>query len=281
MEAAIPRLVDPAVFAFSSGLIMWTWVYTPSRLPHTYNKWISTAAAVDPRLIEALRQCRSGGMRYGKNTGFTPILQSMCADYNRPLEWGDPAKTVPLPCELVHMGTSPSCEIHAISKFGRSFQWAMRTYLPLNLLLIARNPNRKSAVRAFVSAVRSSAFLGAFITLFYYGVCLARTRVGPYLLGKDVVWRRRIEGGICVGSGCFFCGWSILVEFASRRKDLALFVAPRALATLLPRRYPRDKQWRETLVFACSAAIVLTCVQENKRRVRGLLGGLLATILEA
>lgn len=61
---------------------------------------------------------------------------------------------------------------------------------------------------------------------------------------------------------------------------MALFVAPRALATLLPRRYALDKQWRETVVFAASWAVVLTCVMENKRRVRGVLGGVLSTVLE-
>jgi hypothetical protein len=88
-----------------------------------------------------------------------------------------------------------------------------------------------------------------------------------------------MDGGICVGTGCLLCGWSILIETASRRKDIALFVAPRAMATVLPRRYPLDKQWRETLVFAASTAVVFTCVMENPDRVRGVFGKLLKTVL--
>lgn len=61
---------------------------------------------------------------------------------------------------------------------------------------------------------------------------------------------------------------------------MALFVAPRALATLFPRRYALDKQWRETFVFAFSTAVVFTCVRENRNRVRGVLGSILGSVLE-
>lgn len=281
LESAISWLTDPAIFALSSGLIMWTWIYLPSRLPRAYNKWIGSAAAVDGRLIEALQRARTGALRYGEDTGCADLLGSMCADYGWPREWGDPARSVPFPCEMVHMGCGPSCEYHALSRFARSFRWAMATYLPLSLLLAVRNPNLAGLRRALVSAARSSAFLGAFITLFYYGVCLARTRVGPYAIGKDAPARQYIDGGICIGSGCLLCGWSIVIENPGRRKDMALFVAPRALATLFPRRYGLEKQWRETLAFALSTAVVFTCVLENKARVRGVLGGVLGSVLKA
>ncbi|KAK3297720.1 uncharacterized protein B0H64DRAFT_320002 [Chaetomium fimeti] len=300
LERTISRFADPAVFALSSGLVMWTWFYHPPRLPAAYNKWISTAAAVDPRLIEALRRCRDRTLLYGRDTGQASLLGTMCDDYGMPAVWGDPAVSVPFPCELVHMGCGPSCEWHALSRFARSFRWAMTSYLPLSLALAIRgggrgssssHKSRKAALlailrRATVSASRSSAFLAAFITLFYYGVCLARTRIGPHLLGgkkndpttTTTTMRQTIDGGVCVGTGCVLCGWSILLEKAGRRKDMALFVAPRALATLFPRRYAIDKQWRETLAFAASTAVVMTCFAENPRRVRGMMGGVLGSV---
>jgi len=259
---------------------MWTWIYNPPRLPRAYKKWIGSAAAVDSRLIEALQRCRAGDLRYGSDTGLASLLGDMCDDYGWPRTWGDPAVSVPFPCEIVHMGCGPSCEIHAISRFAQSFRWAMATYFPLNLLLVFRSPNLKSLRRALISSARSSAFLGAFITLFYYGVCLARTRVGPCIVGRHTDARKQIDGGLCVGTGCILCGWSILLENPGRRKDMALFVAPRALATLLPRRYDLNKQWRETVVFAASTAVVFTCVLENKSRVRGVLGSILGSVLQ-
>jgi hypothetical protein len=84
---------------------------------------------------------------------------------------------------------------------------------------------------------------------------------------------------MCVGCGCTLCGWSVLIENEGRRKELGLFVAPRALATLLPRRYLMEDQWKETLAFAMSTAVVFTCVGERPERVRGVLGKLLKRVL--
>ncbi|KAJ0385140.1 hypothetical protein COL922a_006946 [Colletotrichum nupharicola] len=232
------------------------------------------------RLIEALQRLRDGKLIYGKDTGQAELLQGMCAKYKWSMDWGDPAKSVPIPCEMVHMGVGPSCELHALSRFYRSWKWSMAMYLPLSMALLVRGPiNKKGLVRALLSASRSSAFLGTYITLFYYGVCLARTRLGPHIIGKDRDARQTIDAGLCVGTGCCICGWSVLVETQSRQKDMALFVAPRAMATLLPRRYGMDKQWRETVVFAASTAIVFTCILENPKRVRGVLGSVLGLVL--
>ncbi|KAL7902545.1 hypothetical protein HDV63DRAFT_21903 [Trichoderma sp. SZMC 28014] len=279
IEQIISRITDPAVFAASSGLIMWAWFYSPDSLPRSYNKWITSAASVDLRLIEALRRCRNGELIYGKETGQAPLLTSVCEDYGLPKEWGDPVTEIPFPCDLVHMGCGPSCEYHAISRFLRSWKWSMLTYLPLALALQLRNPKRIDLMKAITGSTRSSTFLATFITLFYYGVCLARTRLGPRILGKDIPSRQWIDGGLCVGTGCYLCGWSVLFETAGRRKDMALFVAPRALATLVPRRYPLEKQWREKLIFAASTAVVFTCALENPKRVRGVMGGLLSMVL--
>ncbi|KAK1702807.1 integral membrane protein [Colletotrichum lupini] len=278
-EWIIGRFTDPCLFVTSCAFIMWAWFYHPERLPSGYNKWISSAANVDMRLIEALQKLRANDMSYGKS-GQAELLQGMCEKYGWPSEWGDPSKSIPIPCEMVHMGCGPSCELHAISRFYRSWKWSMAMYLPLSVALLLRGPiNKKTIVRTLLSSSRSAAFLGAYITLFYYGVCLARTRIGPHILGKDLAARQRMDSGICVRTGCCLCGWSVLVESASRRKDMALFVAPRAMATLLPRRYGMEKQWRETLVFAASTAVVFTCIHENQTRVRGVLGGVLGMVL--
>ncbi|RDA90186.1 hypothetical protein CP533_1026 [Ophiocordyceps camponoti-saundersi (nom. inval.)] len=276
LDDFISRMADPMSFVASCAVIMWAWFYAPDSLPRSYNNWITSAAHVDTRLIEALRRCRTGELRYGVDTGQAPLLGSMCADYGLPREWGDPAVSIPFPCDVVHMGRGPSCEYHAWRRFSQSWLWSMYTYLPLAAALQLRRPTLRSPFKAVVSATRSSAFLATFITLFYYGVCLGRTRVGPHILGRDSSSCDRIDGGICVANGCFLCGWSILIETTSRRKDMALFAAPRAMATLLPRRFHASLQWRETLAFAASTAVVFTCVQENPRRVRGMLGGILS-----
>jgi hypothetical protein len=142
---------------------MWAWIYTPDRLPRSYNKWIKSAAAVDQRLLLALRKVRFGEIKYGLESGQAHVLQDMCKDYNWPLAWGDPVQSIPFPCNMVHMGTGKSCEYHALSRLMHSFMWAFSTYLPLNLILMARNPSKNGIRNAVTSAARSSSFLGTFI----------------------------------------------------------------------------------------------------------------------
>lgn len=236
LETLISHFTDAFIFAISSGMIMWAWIYYPSTLPRAYDKWIGGVAEVDQRLIELLREFRKAIDVYGPDAHPNNILEGMCTDYSCPLEWADPSKTIPAPCELVHSGTGPSCFWHAIVRFSRAFKIAVMTYLPLQLLLKCRNPSRKALLWAFKEAFRSSAFLGAFVALFWTGVCLARTRLGPRLFSSRItpsMW----DQGLCIRAGCLLCGWSILIEAARRRQEMAFFVAPKAAATLLPRRY--------------------------------------------
>lgn len=240
VEAMVPRVADTGLFVASAAVVMWAWFYSPERLPRSYEKWIGEAAQVDGRLIEALRRAQRGQLVYGMDTGQAPLLGSMCKDYNWPTEWGDPAVTIPFPCEMVHMGCGPNCEWHAASRFVRSFKFAMLTNLPLQLLLRVRAKQPSIAVkRAIKDATRSSTFLALFISMFYYGVCLSRTRLGPKLFDSKTVTPLMWDSGLCVGAGCFMCGWSVLVETPQRRQEIAFFVIPRAAAAVLPRRYER------------------------------------------
>ena len=238
-EALLSPITDAGVFALSAGTVMWAWFYLPERLPRAYNQWIQEAAQVDHRLIEVLRKARWGKFVYGKETGVSPILQGMCKDYGWPLSWGDPAVTIPIPCEMVHMGAGSSCHYHAALRFARAFKFALATYLPLQILVKARGGKVSlDAVRkACNEALRSSTFLGAFIGLFYYGVCLSRTQLGPKLFNPSTVSPMMWDAGLCVQAGCMLCGFSILIEAEKKRQEVAMFVAPRAVATLLPRVY--------------------------------------------
>lgn len=239
-ETVAPQLADAGAFAASSAIVMWAWFYLPERLPRSYGKWIGDIAKVDSRLIEALRRVRRGQFVYGNDTGQAPLLESMCRDYGWPLEWGSPDKTIPIPCEMVHMDCGPNCEFHAFMRFVRTLKVACATYIPLQLVFRFRAlKSRQSLVRALTDALQSSAFLSAFVTLFYYSVCLARTRLGPKLFDLKTVTRQMWDSGLCVGAGCVMCGWSILAEKPRKRQELALFVTPRAAATVLPRVYPK------------------------------------------
>lgn len=238
LSSIVSRQADALVFAISSGTVMWSWFYSPEKLPRAYNKWIGEAAQVDHRLIQVLRKARKGDFVYGVDRGEQAlILQSMCKDYGWPLRWGDGEVTIPIPCEMVHMDTGPNCHYHATVRFLRTFRFAMATNLPLQILVkvfAKRQFSVKAADQALREALQSSAFLGAFVALMYYGICLSRTQVGPRIFDvTPQIW----DSGLCVRAACIICGWSILLEAQKKRQELAMFVAPRALATIFPRSY--------------------------------------------
>ncbi|KAJ9660072.1 hypothetical protein H2198_002769 [Neophaeococcomyces mojaviensis] len=275
------KLTDPWVFSTSSAIIMWAWFYAPARLPKAYNRWISKVANIDHRLIEALRLCRRGDIVYGHNTGYDAELPSLCKELHLSEELGDPSVTVPIPCELYHCGTGRSCEVHAITRFLKTFSLAIRLYLPLQIFSIFRRfeLSGKRLAHLLKDAARSSSFLAAFVGLFYYAVCLARTRLGPRVFSQDLIKPQMWDSGLCVLAGCLACGWSILLEKPGRQQEIASFVAPRALATILPRIYDKQYQKREQLAFAASTAVVLNAVRSRNHYVRGALGKLLEGVL--
>ena len=277
----IKSLADPWLFSASSATIMWAWFYAPERLPRAYNQWISRIAEIDRRLIHALRLCRQGDFIYGSNVTQDADLPSLCKELDLPPEWGNPTLTIPIPCELYHCGAGQNCELHAGTRFWKAFGSAMRLYLPLQLISLFRRftLDPKRLLSLVTDAARSSSFLAAFVAMFYYGVCLARTRLGPRLFSRTTVTPQMWDSGLCVLAGCIACGWSILLEKASRRQEIAFFVAPRALATFLPRVYDRRFQRREQVVFATSVAIVMTAVLKRDHNVRGVFGKILEGVL--
>lgn len=242
----VSSIATPFLFAASSATIMHAFFYKPSRLPYTYVNWINRIAGVDPRIIEALRHAYYGNFIYGKDTGMAPLLGSLCKDLGLPEEWGDPAKTIPVPCDIVHQGAGPSCEKHFVLRFWRGWLQAFGIYAPLQTILLIRKLHQKATNKghavfeAMREASRSSAFLGAFIALFYLGVCMTRTRLGPKLVSRKTITPQMYDSGLAIRVGCLLCGWSILLEPARRQTELMLFVLPRAVAVWFPRRYPKE-----------------------------------------
>lgn len=191
----------------------------------------------------------------------------------------------------------PSCHWHAITRFFKAFRFALAMYLPLQLLLRMRHPSPSQLQKACREAARSSAFLGTFVALFYYGVCLSRTRLGPRLVSKEIVTPLMWDSGLCVRAGCILCGWSILIEAERRRQELAMFVVPRAAATLFPRRYDKKASrpsclalrlsanlylqhfWMEKAAFSLSTATLFTLAHQSSKNVRGILGGVLHAVI--
>lgn len=267
-------LGDGALFIASSTLIMYSWFFHPERLPPAYRNWITQAANMDDDIVSLLKQIKEKKVKYGEPGPGDEMMERYCARYGRGPREGSLVTNVPLSCEAVHAFKTKNCELHALWRFVRGFQFAFKLYGGINLFMLMfprRNTTFASRLlRSLKSSIRSSCFLGSFIFLNWYGVCLARTRLLPKLFPN--VPPERWDDTICVASGCFLSGFSCFVDTPQRRKELALFVAPRGVGTLVSAE-PTPRNLRiESVVFAISMAILVAYSRRDARKVRGIFG---------
>lgn len=270
---------DGALFVALSYLVMYAWFYYPERLPPAYRRWITLAAAMDDEMVEMLRLIKHGTLVYGEDGPKARLLEQYCRRYGQDPARGLTVANVPLECEVVHAFHGRSCEAHAAWRFARGFRFALKLYGTLNLAMLVvrgRRPWGAAVVRAVRLTVRSALFLGAFIALCWYGVCLARTRVFPRMF--PAVPKHHWDDTAGVASGLLLCGLSCFVETPQRRKELALFVAPRAVGTLVLTE-PTARNLRvESVAFAASMAVLVACSRQDPAKVRGLFGKGLETV---
>jgi hypothetical protein len=85
-------------------------------------------------------------------------------------------------------------------------------------------------------ACRSATFLSTFVSSCWYGVCLTRSiflaRLFPWI--SHDIWDGPY-GSMMAGS--LLCGSSIWIENGRRRGEMALYVLPRAIRSLLPYKW--------------------------------------------
>jgi len=189
------------------------------------------------------------------------------------------------PCEVVHgglglkWGFGGGCAGNAAIRFALAFIEAMVLYLPVHFLpILLTRPSsiihlHRVALPTILHACRSATFLSTFLTSCWYGVCLTRSIVLARLFPRisHDVWDGPY-GSIMVGS--LLCGSSIWVENGRRRGEMALYVLPRAVRSLLPYKWMgRDNlaiKLIERFVFAVSLASLLTAAVHRPDALRGL-----------
>ncbi|KAJ3535120.1 hypothetical protein NMY22_g6624 [Coprinellus aureogranulatus] len=309
--------VDAFLFWICSSRIMWCFFYEPFRLPRSYVKWINALASLDERIPEALRQIRFKSWSYIHGSrNHAELLHDCARDFGYPPTWGDPfalpayggeianntwkelgVTSRPgvggLPCDLVHCGVGrrfgleANCHANAALRGIKAFGQALLIYLPVHfipiLLLRPRSLLRLSRLLATtLSALRSTSFLASFVALYWYGVCITRTVVFAKLFQfvSHDFWDGP-HGAILAGS--LVCGASIWIENGRRRGEMALYVLPRALRTLLPGWLVRSRGWKswfvERLAFILSMSTLLTAAVHRPDSLRGLSRWALAFVM--
>ncbi|KAI9021974.1 hypothetical protein DFJ74DRAFT_606771 [Hyaloraphidium curvatum] len=234
---------DTLVFVGSCWAVMWCWFYEPRALPRSYNNWISRMSELHPSLHRGLRYIREGKLHYGKESPHNHLLFEVADGYGMPRHMGDIASFGPsnphgfqqIPCLLVHKGLTDSCPGHWKNVWTNGFKRSILIYLPIHVIArivsIGTRPKGSPRVnllevarRTAEDVVLSTSFLSTFITLVWMPICTLRSHVFRPGFADTV--------GYGPGLGSFLSGFSILLERKSRRRELALFVLPRALYAL-------------------------------------------------
>ncbi|GAA5850225.1 hypothetical protein JCM8547_001049 [Rhodosporidiobolus lusitaniae] len=281
---------DVLLFSAASSRVMWSWFYRSDELPPSYSKFILQLARMDPRLLQLLRYARAGRFVYGKEPD--EEVSKMCAEIaahaGQDASLVNPASISRLNCSFVHgrLGAG-SCETNALKRWARALLDSLLIYLPVhaippllfNLRRVLRSPS-SSLLRILFAASRSSAFLATFVASIYASVCLVRTRL-PQLF--PFVPQQPLDSGLCVLAGCFACGWSVLLENPRRRREMALYVAPRAVYAILdeiiPSSFKHGKSgellcaWLERVVVAVSSGTVLSAAVHRPDLISGVVRG--------
>ncbi|RCI05230.1 hypothetical protein CU098_013310, partial [Rhizopus stolonifer] len=228
-----------------------------------------------------------------KDTGFESLLGDYCVQLGIPRSLGDPC-TGRIACTIVHEGKPYGCEANALLRFYRGFIKIFPVYFSVHLFppLFFRTSQfishpMQSMLHILMASVRSSSFLGTYIAIIWYSICLVRTRIGYQLLGVN---QTRLDNTLAPLIGSMLCGLSLLIESKHRRSEMTLYVVPRALYSFTERilsPHQKGRWWEQTsaifaehLVFAASVMVVVDAVYQNRHMVRPSVRGLLSWILQ-
>lgn len=126
---------------------------------------------------------------------------------------------------------------------------------------------RHRAIPALLAAIRSATFLSTFLSSYFFAVCFTRTLV----LAKLFPWiPHNVWDGPygCVLVGSLTCGWSVLIENARRRGEMALYVLPKAFRASLPSKWIASGHTGAKLAERLVLHWVLYCNADGKLQGR-------------
>lgn len=140
-----------------------------------------------------------------------------------------------VPCHLLHPKEA-SCAIYNTSLWLRAYQKIIPVHLSLNAVPILVFKTKSLFTKPFKTlkqiifgSLQSALFFASYITIFQSTVCLVRATRGDATDHRYVYYLL----GLCSGT-------SIFLEQKRKRVELAMYVAPKALAsfyTLMINRY--------------------------------------------
>ncbi|KAG2452403.1 hypothetical protein HYH02_002646 [Chlamydomonas schloesseri] len=211
---------DTLLMCAAASQILYSFIMEPSTLPPSYVRFITRMGGKEPFVWAAIREHalrNAAGLAPGPLQALagTPLAGLNAA----------PGRLRRTPCQFFHPGQS--CASHALSVVPPAYAASLGVYVPFYLvsaLLVHRagllqRPG-ELLPKIGLGVARSSAFLAGYIALAFGGACCGFHAAG-------------VNTGAVIAGSVWAGGLAVLAEKKSRRMELAMYCAARALEAFI------------------------------------------------
>ncbi|KAL1294852.1 hypothetical protein HN51_055698 [Arachis hypogaea] len=261
---------DTLLFALSCAQVMYGFVMRPESLPKSYQDFIQKTGPVAAPVYKAIREnCRGQAVDVASLHAYLSRVGK--SEYIKLEEFPSI-----IPCSIIHPGTN-SCLAHQAKATSATFKKTFPLYFSLTFVpfvVLRLHKFTDAPFRTFwfaiKGAVRSTSFLSAFVGIYQAVVCLYRK-----VASKDHKMLYWISGGIAA--------LSVLLEKKERRRELALYVLPRAVDSLwyilVNRHLLPDIRNAEVFLFSLCMGGIMYYLEYEPETMAPFLRGLIHRFL--
>lgn len=280
---------DLILFGVSNAQIMSAFVLNPKTLPSWYWHWIRRVGSLDVKFLELHRLLNHSQLR-------DMTLPKQVLDRTRPRTAGnerrlrywlghpDPLSAPSAPCHFNHP-LSDSCMIGNAWRTWGAFKSMLPTYAVLHLvpaLLFRSKVFMKAPTSFLISIARkttsSALFLATFVWIILFSVCIP-SRLYEFSSGSI-----KLRGSRWNGLVGFATAFSLLWEDPRRRGELALYCAPKALASIWyqmkTKRRVRSVPYGEMILASTGTAMLMHCFVHAPQSMPALIRGTLGQLID-
>ncbi|KAI9010699.1 hypothetical protein DFJ74DRAFT_610546 [Hyaloraphidium curvatum] len=217
---------DAFLFIVCSAQIMYSYVRHPEALPPTFYSFIRDTGPIPEPILKTVRAQLDGDPVPADLAALVKPYHPSALALETISRLGQPLQVVD--CCLLHSHTD-SCAVHGVNVFTKVFKLILPVYgilttVPTVVFRFGTVLKRPAHMlrRIAQSTIRSSVFLGAFVSGYQEFVCMVR-----YLIRNKIFIERDAKALYWIAGA--FASLSIFLEEKSRRTELALYTLPRAV----------------------------------------------------
>ncbi|KAA1103322.1 hypothetical protein PGT21_014295 [Puccinia graminis f. sp. tritici] len=280
---------DLLLFGISNAQIMSAFVLSPQTLPSWYWHWIRRVGSLDEKFLELhrlLNQHKLADMGLPKQV-IDRTRPRTLGNEHRLTNWlshPDPLAAPTAPCHFNHPAFD-SCILGNGSRTWRAFKSMLPTYAVLHLvpaLLFRSKVFMKSPTSFLISIARkttsSALFLATFVWIILFSVCLP-SRIYESSAGLVKLRGARWNGLVGFATAC-----SLLWEDPRRRGELALYCAPKALASIWQvmktKGVVKSVRYGEMILASIGTGTLMHCFVHAPQSMPALIRGTLGQLID-